>query len=1170
MAGWVVVTAAVAYIALLFGVASYGDRVARSSRWRRARPFIYALSLTVYCTSWTFFGSVGLAAANGLDFLPVYVGPAMMLLLGLPLVRRIVRLAKAQNITSVADFVAARYGKSQPVAAIVTIIAVVGAVPYIALQLKAISASVATMAGYLFQTSMPDAPILFDSALLIAVALAVFAILFGTRHIDATEHQHGLMLAIAVESIVKLGAFLAVGLFVTFGMYGGPGELWSAAREAGSIVPQFFDIHGEAWITITLLSFGAIVLLPRQFHVMVVENNSERELGWARWLFPAYLVLINLFVVPIAAAGLHTFGRAGAVPDMYVLSLPMSAGANAVSLIAFIGGLSAATAMVIVASVAVSIMVCNDLVMPFLLRRHDLRGASPHDMGKTLLFVRRTAIFAILLLAYAYYRTAGNSAALASIGLMSFAAVAQLAPAFFGGIFWERATARGAIGGTVAGFLAWIYTLLLPTFAQAGLLPSSVVTDGPFGIMALRPQDLFFLGLEPLTNGVLWSLLVNVTAFVALSLTRRPHSIERLQANVFVKSELAPLPHAHALWRSEATVGELTSLIARYLGQERTERSLESFAAESGLPLDPDAEIDLRLLRYSEHLLASAIGAPSSRLVLALLLGRHGMSSKQALRLLDDASEAIVHNRDLLQSAIDHVDQGIVVLDTELRLSCWNRRFRDLLNVPAELGRVGVPLRDILRFLAERGDFGEGPVQELVEDRMRRVRSCRKVYHERLAASGLVLETHSTALPDGGFVTTYTDITERVRTAEELARSNETLERRVRERTEELVRLNRELDGARATAEAANLGKTRFMAAASHDILQPLNAARLYASTLTERHMAEEDKTLAANVDASLDAVEEILGAILDISRLDTGALRPEFGPFRIGELLQQLRIEFEPLAAEQDLRLRVVDCSAIVRSDRRLLRRLLRNLVSNALKYTPAGGTVLLGCRRTGGALRAEVHDTGAGIPADKQTVIFEEFQRLEDGARRARGVGLGLSIVERVGRVLQHHVGLRSTVGRGSVFSVDLPLATEQSAPADLPAAPAPTGPLGALTALCIDNEPRILEGMRALLAGWGCQAICVATAEAALAEVAAKGPPDIVLADYHLDTGTGIEAVARLREAAGTELPAALITADRTPEVRAAAQAAGIAVLFKPVKAASLRALLAQHARLREAAE
>lgn len=1172
MQGWVVVATAVVYIAFLFAVASYGDKLALSGRWRGGRPFLYAMTLCVYCTSWTFFGSVGLSARTGLDFLPVYLGPALMIGLGFPILIRIVRLAKDQNITSIADFIASRYGKSQQVGAIVTLIAVIGALPYIALQLKAISASVATMVGYLaLNGALDSAPIFADTTLFVAFALALFAILFGTRHIDATEHQDGMMLAIATESIVKLGAFLVVGVFVTFFMFEGPADLWAKAESAGAILPRFDrEMHGGTWVTITALSLFAIILLPRQFHVSVVENHSESEIRRAAWLFPVYLVLINLFVVPIAIAGLLTFGEDAVDADMFVLALPMAAGSNWVTLAAFIGGLSAATAMVIVESVALSIMVCNDIVVPLLLR-HGGAETGIRDMGRRLLQVRRVAILAILLLAYAYYRTAGNTAALASIGLLSFAAIAQLAPAFFGGLIWRRATARGAIAGVLAGFAVWIYTLLLPTFAGSGLLPTGFVENGPFGLAFLRPQGLFHIEFEPLTHGVFWSITINLATFILVSVTRRPEPIERLQANVFVQADLTPIAPARRLWRSSVALGELMDTVARYLGEERTERSFTTFAEERGLTLDRRGEIDMHMLRYAEHLLASAIGAPSSRLVLSLLLGRRDVGNKQALKLLDDASEAIVYNRDLLQTAIDHVGQGIVVLDADLRLTTWNRRFREMLDLPADLGRIGVPLAEILRFQADRGDFGPGQAQQLVEDRLRRLAVRMEPYQERFEPGRAVLEVRADGMPDGGLVVTFTDITDRVRAAEELERANETLERRVRERTDELERLNKEFERAKRAAEDANHGKTRFLAAASHDILQPLNAARLYAASLAERRLKPEDRRLAGNVDASLDAVEEILGTILDISRLDTGALRPEVTTFPIADVLSPLEVEFAPIARDRNLELRIMPCSLAVRSDRRLLRRLLQNFVSNAVKYTESG-RVLVGCRRRDGRLRIEIHDTGSGIPPAKQKLIFEEFHRLEDGARRARGLGLGLSIVERIGRVLDHPIELASTPGRGSMFSVEVPVTTAVP-PRRVAAQPARRAGVmvDGLSVLCIDNERKILDGMAALLGGWGCKVRCATSAkQAARTLKREKTTPDVLLVDYHLDDGNGIEAVIDLRWKFGGALPAILITADRSPRIREDARSRDIAVLYKPLKAAALRALLAQLPSGREAAE
>ncbi len=1171
MQGWLVVATGVLYIAFLFAVASYGDRLAMGGRWRAARPLIYAMSLSVYCTSWTFFGSVGLSARTGYDFLPVYIGAGLMIGLGFPIVLRIVRLAKDQNITSIADFIASRYGKSQQVGAVVTLIAVIGTLPYIALQLKAISTSVATMVGYLqYDGTFTNAPILTDSALFVALALAAFAILFGTRHIDATEHQDGMMLAIATESIVKLCAFLVVGVFVTFVMFDGPSELLARAAAAGDIMSRFSqEMHGGTWVTITGLSLMAIILLPRQFHVTVVENHSESEIRRAAWLFPLYLVLINLFVVPIAIAGLVTFGDDLVDADMFVLALPMAAGSNWVTLLAFIGGLSAATAMVIVEAVALSIMVCNDIVVPAMLRHGSAEMQRP-DVGRRLLLVRRVAIVVILLLAYAYYRTAGNTAALASIGLLSFAAIAQLAPAFFGGMIWRRATARGAIAGILAGFGVWIYTLLLPAFAKSRIVPESLIEHGPWGIGFLRPEHLFHLEFAPLAHGVFWSLSVNIAAFILVSLMRRPEPIERLQANVFVQTDLTPITPARRLWKSSVSLGELMDTVSRYLGEDRTQRSFANFAAERGLTLDPRGEIDMHSLRYAEHLLASAIGAPSSRLVLALLLRRRDVSSKQALKLLDDASEAIVYNRDLLQTALDHVGQGIVVLDADLRLTTWNRRFRELLDLPPEFGRVGVPLTELLALLANRGDFGPGNAGQLVEERLRRMVLRLESYHERLLPSGTVLEVRSTVMPNGGLVMTFTDITERVRTAEALERANETLERRVRERTDELERLNRELERASATAEEANIGKTRFLAAASHDILQPLNAARLYAASLRERRLKPEDRKIAENIDASLDAVEDILSAILDISRLDTGALKPELSSFGICELLDQLEVEFAPIAKDHGLELTVMRCSLTVRTDRRLLRRLLQNLLSNALKYT-ISGRVLVGCRRRPGRLRIEVHDTGPGIPPAKQKIIFQEFQRLEDGARRARGLGLGLSIVERIGRVLDHPVEVMSVPGRGSVFSVEIPVTAAVSPPVRMRPARRSGARVEGLVVLCIDNEPQILDGMAALLSGWGCRVLTAPSVKAARRTLKReKLMPDVLLVDYHLDHGNGIEAITDLRWKLGNRLPAILITADRSPPIRDEARSKDIAVLYKPLKAAALRAVLAQIPVRREAAE
>ena len=759
-------------------------------------------------------------------------------------------------------------------------------------------------------------------------------------------------------------------------------------------------------------------MLPRQFHVTVVENRGESEIRRAAWLFPIYLVLINLFVIPIAIAGLLTFPRGAVDSDMFVLALPLKAGSELLALTAFVGGLSAATAMVIVETVALAIMASNDIVVPFVLQRREAILSGRADVGAILLTVRRFSIFLILFFAYLYYRLAGE-AQLAAIGLLSFAAIAQLAPAFFGGLIWRNGTARGALAGMSVGILVWAYTLLLPSFVDANLLSKDILELGPLGIAWLRPQHLLGLDLPPLVHGVLWSLTLNIFAYVTSSLARQPTSIERLQANLFVPSQLAPMTPSFRLWRSAVTVEELTTTVSRYLGEERTRSSFESFAASRRLSLDPKQEADIEMLRYAEHILASAIGAASSRLVLSLLLRKRTVSTKAALKLLDDANAAIQYNREILQTALDHVRQGIAVFDKDLRLVCWNRQFGEVLDLPLSLTRVGIGLDEILRHNGERGALGPGPVEDLVNDRLHRYLSGEPI-RERFAERGLVIEIRANHMPDGGLVTTATDVTPSVEAADALERANENLERRVKERTEELTRLNDALGRAKGEAEEANISKTRFLAAASHDLLQPLNAARLYVTSLVERQGSGDDAQLVSNVDASLEAVEEILGALLDISRLDSGALRPEISTFRLDELMRQLEVEFAPMAREKGLQLNFVVSTRSLRSDRRLLRRLLQNLISNAIKYTPQG-RVLIGCRLGSAKLRFDVYDTGLGIPKSKQRAIFQEFHRLDQGAKVARGLGLGLSIVERIARVLDHSVALEFETGAGFAFLGD-----------------------------------------------------------------------------------------------------------------------------------------------------
>jgi len=1155
---WGVIAAAFGYIGFLFAVASHGDRLSPTKRGR-ASALIYPLSLAIYCTSWTFFGSVGFATRTSVDFLAIYLGPILMIGLGTPLLRRVIRLAKGQNITSIADFIGARYGKSQAVAVTVALIAIIGSVPYIALQLKAMSSSLETILSE--DEAFSRIPIVGDIALMVTLAMAAFAVLFGTRQTDATEHQHGLMLAIATESIVKLVAFLAAGAFVTFWMFT-PEELIHRAMKTPEAVRAIDYVPSIGnFLIMTLLSFCAIMLLPRQFHVSVVENSSDDEVGRARWLFPLYLVAINLFVIPIALAGLVVFPFGAVDSDMYVLALPIEGDAPLLSIAVFVGGLSAATAMVIVECVALSIMVSNDIVVPLVLQRAPQSRAAQKDFVDFLLKARRFAIFAIMVMAYFYYRALGHTQ-LAAIGLLSFAAIAQLAPAFFGGLLWRRATARGAIGGMLVGFAVWAYTLFLPSFLDGNTAGILLLQHGPFGIEALRPQALFGADLPPLLHGVLWSLSLNLLTYVTLSLARPPSAIELLQADLFVPNTLAPISPSFRRWRSTVSVADIQGTVAQYLGPDRARESFETFAASHHTRLDPAAPADFELLQHAEHLIASSIGAASSRLVMSLLLRKRTVSARAALKLLDDSHAALHFNREILQTALNHVRQGIAVFDADLQLICSNRQFGELLVLPPHLVQIGIPLREILEFMGAISPPAFDERDALIERRLIAYTTEGEPYLERLPDRHMVIEVRCNQMPDGNLVITFTDVTPSFEAAEALERANATLEKRVRDRTEELTRLNSELALAKSTAEDANISKTRFLAAASHDILQPLNAARLYVTSLVERQNGGEDSRLVENIDDSLEAIEEILGALLDISRLDAGAMTPSISSFKMADLMRSLEIEFAPTARAKGLKLTFVPCSLPVESDRLLLRRLLQNFISNAIKYTP-NGRVLVGCRRHGPSLQIKVYDTGVGIPPLKRTEIFKEFHRLEQGARIARGLGLGLSIVERLARVLKHGIALDSNAGGGSVFSVTVPTAKAVDYTAAVTSAtPLSKTPMSGALIVCIENDTAILDGMKTLLNAWDAEVIAVADPDAALEAIEAVGGRVTgLLVDYHLDRGNGVAAIRDIRRRFGEAIPAILITADRSPHVRAAAREENIAVLNKPVKPASLRALLGQ---------
>jgi signal transduction histidine kinase len=631
------------------------------------------------------------------------------------LIRKMLRVSRANRITSIADLIGARFGKSTGLAGLVTVIAVIGMVPYIALQLKSISTGLDELSGAEFALNSTAGPVLADGALWAAVVLTIFAMLFGSRSLHPDEHHPGMVVAVALESILKLVALTAVGLFVGYGVFNGFGDLFAqgAASPDVSVLYQHSGMsRGIDWIVMTFLAMAAILCLPRQFQVTVVENVDERHLDRALWLFPLYLLAINIFVLPIAIAGRLTVPL-NTDPDSLVLAVPLAAGQPLLALVAFLGGLSASASMVVVEATALSIMVCNDVVMPALLRWRSLGLARRPDLTWLLLWIRRAAMAALMALGYLYMRWDSERYALVSIGLMSFVAIAQFAPAIVGGLFWRGATKSGAAAGISFGFAVWLYTQFLPSLASSGFWPQGFISEGPFGIALLKPYALFGLaGLDPVTHAVFWTMLANIGGFLGVSLVTRQTPIERAQATLFV--DAYRFDDAAQIWRRTAHLPDLVSLAARFLGRERATAAFDGWTRSRGVDPATTVEADAEMVLFGERLLAGVVGAASARVLVGAVVEEEPLGIDEVMRILDETSRVIEANRRLedksraLESATTELRQA------NARLEALDRLKDDFIaTVNHELRTPLTSIRtysEILRehpdlSLAERQDF---------------------------------------------------------------------------------------------------------------------------------------------------------------------------------------------------------------------------------------------------------------------------------------------------------------------------------------------------------------------------------------------------------------------------------------------------------------------------------
>lgn len=904
----VVIIASLTYVLLLFLIAFFGARHSEKGGKLVNNPYTYSLSLAVYCTAWTFYGSVGRAAETGIGFLPIYLGPVIFAPIWMIVLRKIIQISKGQRITSIADFISSRYGKSTALGVVASIIAVLGVIPYISIQLKAVALSFETLLSEESKQTIafgPETPFYMDLAFYIAIVLAFFTFFFGARKLDPNEKHEGLVAAIAFESLVKIFAFLVVGIFVTYGVFNGFGDIFSRALQREELVHLFsFEsagLNGGSWMLLIILSMFAIVLLPRQFHIAIVENTKVKYLEKASWLFPAYLLLINIFVLPIAIGGLLTFSGGGIDADTFVLNIPLAYGHEMMALFVYLGGLSAATGMVIVSVTALSIMISNNLVIPFLLKYAMLRGRIVEDAGERLLGIRRVIIVAVLILSYGYFRSIGLSYSLVSVGLISFTAVAQFAPVLIGGIYWKRATKAGAMSAMVVGFIIWTYTLIVPLLAEQQILPQSIISNGPWGLEFFKPYELFGLkGFDHVSNAAFWSLLFNTAVFIVVSLNTRQSALEITQADYFVDHyKYVRGGGDYEVLRRKARVPDLISLLERFLGTKRARKLIRRYETDHGISLKKLNEADSELINYTERHIAGSIGAASAKIIVSSIIREEPIGLEEMLKVLDQTQEIIQYSKEL------------------------------------ELKK-----------------------------------------------------------------------TELEKTTNQLQSANEQL---------------KELDELKA----------EFISTVTHELRTPITSIKAMGKILYDNPDLPEEKQkefLEIIVDES-ERISRLVTEVLDLEKVQAGSDNWHFEKVAICAVAEKAYRGVKQLMKQKNYHAEFQKCDpdVLVLGDEDKLTQLIVNLLSNAIKFCDTEeGKVYLNLKKEGRYAVIEVADNGHGISVDDQEKVFEKFMQIKTpGISKPRGTGLGLYICKQIVDAHRGQIKVSSELGKGSVFTVRIPMA-------------------------------------------------------------------------------------------------------------------------------------------------
>ncbi len=975
---WLLSAIVLCNLSILFIIAYYAERREKRGRSLVTNPYVYSLSLAVYCTSWTFYGSVGEAATSGLSFLPIYLGPTLICALWGVLLTKIILIAKRHRITTIADFISSRYGNSITLSALVTVVAMIGIIPYLGLQMKAILNAFTILTGEKGGTHA--------AGWMITLVLGVFAIIFGARRLDSSERHGGLIFAIAFESLVKLVAFLAVGLFVTYGLFDGFGEILTRIQASDYrhllMMGDGASVDFKEWASLLFLSMMAVMFLPRQFHVAVVENSDPSHVYKAMWLFPLYLFLMNIFVLPIAFGGI-LLGRAQTEADTFVLTIPLAQGQPLLALLVFIGGFSAASGMIIVESLALSTMVMNSLVMPAIFRFRQIR-----DFSVLILSIKRLIIIGCVFLGYFFAVSIGGFYTLVQIGLKSFQAVTIFAPALILGLYWKRGNKYGAIGGIAVGFAVWFYTLLAPALIRSGVFPADWAGNTVFQSELLNPRALFGLkGLDKWTHALLWGLLLNLFTYSSVSLFTSKKEEEERQALLFVE------PHYPQILeqKSAYSVEQVEEILGHYIGRQEAGDMVERFLLRNGIDRDFISQSDLITLRdEAERVLSGALGSSIATILFeekATLTEEERGELSSSIRVMTDSlrlsrhelSEAnrnLAHLKEFSENIIESAPLGIVTVDAMLQVTYWNREMERITGIRKSLA-LEHPVQPLLPWI-ERGAWGLGESKELVA--------------QTPAFQTIKVNFSPFKDPSGGLVLILENITEKKIMEKQLLQ----------------------------TSKLASLGK--LTAGISHEIGNPLASISSLVQELQSLDMERKEDILF--VRESMQAINKHLGRISktvrslgDFARVSSS----EKAPTDIGALIEQTvnLVKYDKRSRKIEFAIETKKVP-IVKVNPDQIQQVSLNLMLNAIDAMPDGGSLKVKLDAIGTWVRIRFEDTGSGIDDAIVDRIFDPFFSTKPAGK---GTGLGLSIC--YGIIKEHNgtIGVRSKKGAGTIFEIRLP---------------------------------------------------------------------------------------------------------------------------------------------------